>query len=261
AILGGFFLFNSQATPSKVEHKAQAALQKRFPGAQVQVHVEGKRGTDVLHGKFKTVQINLGNLGRINGLPLLPADNARHQGHVGHFELQMRDFIWNDLPLELASFSFDDLSYDLDALKKDALLKLVHSGPSSARLVVPAVSLEAVVRTRIQDIQNPHVTVRGNTITIEGKKPLPLVEVPVPFTLTANLEAHNGGEVWLTHPQVKMVDVPVGPTIGNSLVGHVNPIYVFDREHKWPFRVNITNIHAQNNKLQLDADLPFIKGH
>lgn len=258
AILGGFLFFNSQATPQRVEHAAQAGLQKRFPGAQVQVHVEGKKGIDVLHGKFKNVQVSLTHLGRINGLPLSLADHPRHTGHVGHFELDMRDFTWNDLALESVSFVFDDVTYDLDALKKATLIKLANSGPASARILVPAASLENVVRTRMTDIESPHVTVRGDTIEVSGKKPIPLIGVPVPFTLTAHLVARRGNEVWLVNPIVSMADVPVTGAIGNSLIGHVNPIYAFDREKKWPFLVNLTRIQGQNNKLELDADLTFV---
>ena len=59
ALLGGYLYINGAATPEKAAELAQAALQKRYPGSQVQVHVEGRSGRNVLKGKFRVQRIKI----------------------------------------------------------------------------------------------------------------------------------------------------------------------------------------------------------
>ena len=43
ALAGGFLLFNSVATPNRAERKVESALRKQFPGAAVDVEIEGSQ--------------------------------------------------------------------------------------------------------------------------------------------------------------------------------------------------------------------------
>ena len=61
--------FNAVVTPDKAASKATEALKKKFPGADVKVVIEGKRGKDVLNGRFRKIDIELANL-TLNELPI-----------------------------------------------------------------------------------------------------------------------------------------------------------------------------------------------
>ena len=61
-LAGGYLTFNAVVTPDKAAFEATKALEKKFPGAQVQVKIEGKRGKDVLNGRFRKIDIDLANL-------------------------------------------------------------------------------------------------------------------------------------------------------------------------------------------------------
>ena len=77
-VAGGLLTFNAVVTPDKAASEAKKALQKQFPNAQVQVKIEGKRGKDVLNGRFRKIDIELANL-TLTELPLAmsaPAPNA-----------------------------------------------------------------------------------------------------------------------------------------------------------------------------------------
>ena len=68
-LAGGFLTFNAIVTPDKAADEATKALQKQFPGAEVKVVIEGKRGKDVLNGRFRTINIELANL-TLDELPI-----------------------------------------------------------------------------------------------------------------------------------------------------------------------------------------------
>ena len=68
-VAGGLFTFNAVVTPDRAAGEAKKALQKQFPDADVQVVIEGKRGKDVLNGRFRKIDIELSNL-TLTELPL-----------------------------------------------------------------------------------------------------------------------------------------------------------------------------------------------
>jgi hypothetical protein len=266
ALLGGFLVFNSQATPRKAEKIAESALQKRFPGATVDVSIEGKRGMNVLHGKFSKVRILLAHFGTLSEVPLqvagtggVPNSTKRgvNRGSVGLLELQLRDFLWNDLHIDAADLTFQNVVFDRDLLKDQGRISLLSSGAATAHLTIPAASLETLMRSRLKDVQEARLTLQNGQVRVTGKRPAPLVGVLVPFTLTANLKTRNANQIWLDEPQVKVGDVPLLPAMTNSLLGDINPIYVFDRARKWPFLVELTAVQTIDNKLELNGNLTF----
>jgi len=259
ALLSGFFLFNSQATPGKAEHIMEKALRQQFPTAQtVDVSVEGKRGRNVLRGKFDTVRVDLAGFGRITGLPLMAAPQADKTGHLGRLELQLRDFTFNDLKVESANFAFNDVTYNREGLQKHSLLQIVKSGPASARLAVPVSALESLAAARFKDVQNARFSAHNGAVRVTGKRPLGLLGIAVPFTLTAKPEIRNGNEIWLTEPRVAVENVTGMSIPAGSLIANLNPVYVFDPDRKMPFRIQGTGIQARDNRLELSADLTFL---
>lgn len=71
-LAGGFLTFNAIVTPDKAASEAEKALKKQFPGAEVQVKIEGKRGKDVLNGRFRKIDIELAHLA-LDELPIQTA--------------------------------------------------------------------------------------------------------------------------------------------------------------------------------------------
>ena len=69
-VAGGLLTFNAVITPDRAASEAKKALQKQFPGAEVQVKIEGKRGKDVLNGRFRSIDIDLANL-TLTELPMV----------------------------------------------------------------------------------------------------------------------------------------------------------------------------------------------
>ena len=72
------------------------------------------------------------------------------------------------------------------------------------------------------------------------------------------LEARNGSEIWLTDSKVTMGGVPVPGPLARSFIGDINPVYVFDRERKWPLRVQVASIQTRDNKVDVSGDLIFV---
>ena len=74
-LAGGFLTFNAIVTPDKAASEATKALKKQFPGAEVEVKIEGKRGKDVLNGRFRRIDIALANL-TLDELPIAASASA-----------------------------------------------------------------------------------------------------------------------------------------------------------------------------------------
>ena len=68
-VAGGLLTFNAVVTPDRAASEAKKALQKQFPDAEIQVEIDGKRGKDVLNGRFRSIDIDLANL-TLTELPL-----------------------------------------------------------------------------------------------------------------------------------------------------------------------------------------------
>jgi hypothetical protein len=237
----------------------EASLRKTFPRATVNAEVEGKRGRAVLKGNFRRVRLELANVGNIQGLPFVPAHKAEKVGHLGRLELALRDFQFNGLPVEKAEFAFDKVEYDTKALKETSKLMLLRSGPATARMTIGAPALETLMARNLKGITDVKMSLRDGRVVMNGKKQLPLVEIGVPFTFTARPEP-RGNEIWLTDARVAMENVTGFTFPVKNLLGDLNPIYAFDPEGKWPFRVRITNVTAQNDSMEIATDFAFTGG-
>ena len=78
-LAGGLVTFNAVVTPDKAADAATKALQKKFPGAQVKVVIAGKRGQDVLNGRFKRVDVELADL-TLDELPIASQSASAQSG-------------------------------------------------------------------------------------------------------------------------------------------------------------------------------------
>ena len=258
ALVGGFLLFNSAATPQKAEKVIEAALRKTYPRATfIDAQVEGKRGRAVMKGNFRRIRLEMRGIGEVSGLPLSAARPDAKTGHLGHLELALRDFRFNGAPVENAEFTFDDVAYDMDALKKTSKLMIVRSGPAKAHLTLTARAMDTLFAGSLKGVRDIKIALRDGRVIMDAKKVLPLFDLGLPFIFTSRPEA-RGSEIWLTDGRVAMENTTGFTLPVKNLLGDLNPIFTFDEEKKWPFRVQITSVRAQNDTLEIDANMIFV---
>lgn len=250
ALLGGFLYFNSQATPDKAAELAQKAISQRFPGAKVSVEIEGKKGRDVLKGRFKTIRASISDF-TLQDFPFGIGDGKK-LGRAGLVELKLKNFVWVDIPVESAEFRFNEVQYDLKALKDDAQLQIVKSGPATAHLQLAAPALQKAFSAKLKDIQDPNLSLENGEWKLTGKRSF--FGAPVPFVFTAT-PTGQGNRVVLENAKVSAAGLPIPPFFLPNLMKELNPIYVFDPENKWPFSIDLTNVGAQNGLLDMRANL------
>ena len=294
ALIGGLLAFNSIATPHQAARVAEKALRREYPGAQVHVDIQGRSGFPVLHGKFHSVRVEMAHLS-LRGFPLQPSPPAplpsstststppaaatppedtgqpapsqtppvaepqpvatEQDGHTERIEIVLRDFTWNNLHVDFADFVLNDISYDWGKLKGGGHLSIVNCGPALATMTIPASALQDLLVKKLKDISDPQLSLKDGLAQVTGKKTV--LFMPLSFVFTGRPEAHNGNEIWIVDPKLKTGPDDVVPLPVEKIVGHLNPIYVFDRQGRWPFRVDITNIDARDDMLNLSADLKF----
>lgn len=251
ALLGGLLYFNSAATPQKAAQMAEEALQKQYPTSKVNVEMEGKRGADVLKGRFRRVHIEVSDL-KVAELPFTPATTAKRIGKAGKLELDLRNLTWGTLPIARARFDFENLEYDFGALKETSQFKIVRTGPAQMQVQVGASSVASAFDTRLKDIENLAISFQDDQFRLTGQRDVLGFKAPVSMTARP---VGVGNEVRLENSVITVSGVPLPAMAANALLKDVNPIYVFDRKGEWPFKVNIQSVSARNDSLDVTAGL------
>ena len=256
ALVGGFLGFNALATPGRAEKTLEASLRKTYPQATINAEVEGKRGRAVLKGNFKKVRLEMSNIGSLDNLPF-GAGTAKKVGYLGRLELVLNNFQFNGLPVQRSEFNFNDVAYDFNALKNDSKLSFVKCGPANAKIVLGAAALEQNFGNLLEGVTDVKIALREGLLHMDAKKTLPLIKIGVPFHMTATPIIKNGNEIWLTNGRLAFENTTGLSLRVNNVLADLNPIYVFDAEKKWPFRVNLSGVDAQNNRMTINANLVF----
>jgi hypothetical protein len=251
-LLGGFLWFNSQATPHKAAELAEKSLRQQYPGAQVDVDIEGKRGPDVLNGRFKSVKVNMSRI-KLDDLPFT-AGEAKNVGRSELIEISLKDFDWEGMRLDSADFHFEGVEYDLPALKKTGQFRIVHCGPSSAKLKLNELALQQMLGGKLKDVPNAKLILEDGRFHIVGEKDV--FGVKVPFEMFA-VPAGQGRDIVLQNPSVTVGGLALPEVAVDALMKDVNPVFVFDRHNKWPFEVQLTSVIARDGKLEINGNLPF----
>jgi hypothetical protein len=292
ALAGGFLLFNSQASPRKAEKKFEDALRQAFPTAGIDVTIKGKRGFDVINGKFRSVRIEMrdfqigpvaappttaatppvatGQSPAVAKAPAAPVSAPaqpliqvittaapKDRGHIGRAEIALKNFGLGPLKIAAMDASFDEITYDWKELKNGRALAIEKSGPASATIVLPAASLETLMRERVQSFSNPRVTLQNGLVRITGTRAAPIIGTPLPVVFTAK-PGVRGNEVRLEETNLSIAGTAVPAAVANSLIGEINPVFTFDRAGLWPYRVTLTSATAQNDTLTLASTLTFV---
>ncbi|HEX8464040.1 MAG TPA: LmeA family phospholipid-binding protein [Abditibacterium sp.] len=251
ALLGGFLVFNGAATPQKAATMAQSALQKQYPGANVEVQIEGKRGVDVLKGRFRRVRVGLSDVA-LADLPFTPPKNPKKIGRAAKIEVDLKRITWGNVPIDTARLDFQQVEYDFEALRKQSQFQIVKMGPSQMRVQLRGESLRPLFAARLQNIDEPEVHLEGNGLRVTGARTVLGLRTPV--ELTAGLIG-VGNEVRLFEPQIRVGGVALPAVATASLTKDVGSLYAFDREGRWPFTVRIDRVTAQNETLGIETSL------
>lgn len=276
ALLGGFFGFNALATPDRAAKIAEKSLRQQFPGAGVNVEIDGKRGRAVLAGRFKRIRIELSDL-TLSTLPIsasasstndarrlastepvaVPASSTKPKrvklGRAEVVELSIKRFTLGSLKIASADFLLLDVSYDLNALKKQSQLRIVKCGAATMKLQLNAADLVPLVTNRLTDVSQANLQLRDNQIVFSGERPI--VGFVAPFQLTANV-AGAGDALRLDDVKFSVSGLPVPSALVNSQLGNLNPVYRFDFGEA-PFSVEIQSVTARDDVLSIEANLPF----
>jgi hypothetical protein len=256
-LLGGFFGFNALATPKRVAKGAEKALRRQFPGATVNVQVTGKRGKDVVNGRFKDIRISLANLS-FDALPLEanPASGlvgtASKVGRVEHLELNLQQLKFGDLPIENLRVAFDNVRYDFGALKNHSQLRLISFSNGRVLLGVRGSSLRSLFALRAPEVRNPSVEVRNGEIILRGERDV--LGSPTPVEVRGPVVA-RGQNIEIGSARVLVNQAALPPALAAPIVRDINPLFRFDPEDKGPFRLQINSIQSENGVIQVQGAL------
>ncbi len=252
ALFGGFFLFNSLATPKRASHAVESALRKKFPGAQVRADLQGKRGRDVLNGRFQSARVEISSFTFGQGLQLQVVPSAPNLGRIGHFELALRDFRWHDFHVAQAQMSLDNLLLDWKALRKNSQLKLVASNDPAEprtqgrlRLVLGQDALQSWVSAKYPELQNIRVALASDrSIRVQGTRAL--MGAALPFEVSGRLELRGGRVLGVQNPVVSTGGVLLAGPMAAAFTKNLSTLYEIDPQGTWPLAVSNTSLNVQS---------------
>ena len=266
ALAGGFLLFNHAASPRKAEQKFETELRKAFPAATIDVTISGKRGFDVVNGKFRSVRVDMrdfqvgpaastpapprsATVGEISAaapsvspaaaqtavaapappspapmMSLMSTPSAQDRGHVGHTEIALKNFGLGPLKISSLDATFEDVTYDWKELKSGRALAIEKAGAGKMVLVIPASSFETLLRTRLQSIQNPTLSLEGGLVRITGTRAAPVIGAPVSVVFTGR-PAVRGNEVRLEETALSLGGANMPAAVAHTLIGEINPVF------------------------------------
>jgi len=262
ALVGGFLLFQSQASPKKVAGKIAGALRAKYPDAKVEVDVKGKRGTNVLNGRFDEVAVRMADFSAgAAGFSLVAVPDARKKGFLGKTSIRLQNFGAGGVRVAALNLEWNDVVYDRAALTKDSRLAIVSAGAARGELVLAADALLPFIAAKMPEVENARLRFSGGLMTLSGTRAAPLVGTPIGFSLVAKPVA-RGRELWLEDVQIAFGGAQVPEAFSKSLVGNLNPIFVFDKDNKFPFRITKSAVALHddnaNGTLQLSSELEFV---
>lgn len=284
ALAGGFLFFQTQATPQKAAAKLEKALRRKFPDAKIQVEVEGKRGLNVISGKFGLVKVRMegfkagANSLALYAVPVVRGVDSRpahdsgalivtapvavpsrsvKTGSFGKAIVELRDFGFETTRIDEADIEVNELVYDFNALTKRGQLAIVSAGPGSSRIRLGETSLESIVKFKLPQVQNPRVNISGGLLHLSGSRAAPIIGTPINFSISAKPVA-RGGELWAEEVRMSLGGANLPQFVSNSLLYDLNPVFVFNPDGKLPFRVVSSNIVMHEKAVEFLGSLAFV---
>lgn len=251
ALLSGFFLFNGAATPDRAAKIAQKSLRKQYPGAAINVQIEGKRGASVLKGNFRRVRVEMAKL-TLAALPFAPSTGSPRLGRAEKIEIRLRDLTLGQLPASRVDLDFDQVAYDFDALKKAGQFRIVRLGAGRMQLQLSAQALLPAFAAKLQNTTDVSVETEGQNLTVRGNRTI--LGASQPILVTGQL-AGRGSELRLENASLSVGGTRLPSNASGALLKDLNPLYDFDKGLKWPFRTHITSASGNGNQIDLSATL------
>lgn len=284
-LAGGVLTFNAVVTPDKAADEAAKALRAKFPGAQVKVNIDGKRGKAVLNGRFKRVDVEMSDFQLDDALvaqmaaatpaPLTPlyttpvplpehaapTNAATSQpksapkikiGRTDEINIALSRFRWNDMPVERAEFYLKNTEYDWDALKSRAQFILLKTDDAKLHLELAPEALAPLVEKRVQNIKNARVSIVGEKLSVRGERQF--YGINAPFEVKGTL-GFVGPQVIMQAPTLLVSGLTVPAPLAAPLLKSINPLYSVADLKDLPFAVELQNVWARDGKLQIDAAL------
>jgi len=260
-LLGGLLGFNALATPNRVAKGAEKALRRQFPGAKVGVEVTGKRGRDVVNGRFKTIRISMENLS-VSTIPVAATAAASSGkdspskrvkiGNIEHLELDLKSLRFGDLPVERVRVSLDGVRYDFGALKNHSELRLISFSNGRIALGVRGDSLAPLFALRAPEIRNPRVEVRGGEIILSGTRDV--LGTPTEVEVRGAVVA-RGQDIEIGNARVTVGNLLLPAAIADPITRGINPLFRFDPEGTGPFLLRINSIQSENGVIAVEGAL------
>lgn len=288
-LAGGFLTFNAVVTPDKAADEAAKALRAKFPGAQVKVNIEGKRGKAVLNGRFKRVDVEMSDF-RLDDalvdqmtaptpapltplsttpvpLPVVPATQASALkvpvqparpapkikiGRADEINIALSHFHWDALPVERAEFHLKNTQYDWDALKGHSQFVLIKTDDARMHLELAPEALTPLVEKRVPNVNNARVSIVGEKLSVHGERQF--YGLNAPFEVKGNL-GFSGPQVIMQAPTLLVSGLPIPAPLAAPLLKSINPLYSVADLKDLPFAVELKNVWVRDGKLQIDAAL------
>ena len=293
-LAGGLFTFNAVVTPDKAADKATQALREKFPGANVKVAIEGKRGKDVLNGRFRKIDIELTNL-TLDELPLA-SNNAASNSPTSMVAVvrEPNGAIQAGAPRAPDAPKYREVEIQASKAPK---IKLGHA--DDLNIVVRDFKWQNLVVARadfrFSDVEYDFGALKNQSqfkLVRVGKSSMhlelapealtPLIAKRVENVTHANLILENGAvavtgsrnfyglsapfelkgrpgfsgsQIILMQPKLLVSGVTVPALVATPLLKSVNPLYSFDALKNSPFAIKLTNVESREGKLQIDGDL------
>lgn len=294
-VAGGLLTFNAVVTPDRAASEAKKALQKQFPDAEIQVAIEGKRGKDVLNGRFRSIDIELANL-TLNELPLsvnapvaeMPAGSSptivrepngaiiagqpRPQSEPKYRPVKVKTpkpektklGSTGELNIAVRDFKWQNLSveraqFEFDDVEYDFGALKNRSEFKLTRLGKSTMHLELA-----PDALTPFIAKRVENVTnpsvIIKDGQMTVKGARNFYGVAAPFEVIGtpdfvGAEMILKSPKLLVSGFTVPALVSTPILKSVNPLYSFDKIEGFPFKVSLTKVEARDGKLQIDGDL------
>ena len=294
-VAGGLFTFNAVVTPDRAASEAKKALQKQFPDAQVEVVIEGKRGKDVLNGRFRSIDIALSNL-TLNELPLAlnapsanapapgvaaaqrepngairaapPRDDSAPQFKPVEIKKPKAEKIkigsTGELNIAVRDFKWQNLAVERADFRFNDVEYDFGALKNQSQFKLIRVGKSTMHLELAPEVLTPFVAKRvekviNPSVTIQGDQML-IKGARDFYGVSAPFEVSgkpdfSGAEMILKAPKLLVSGVTVPGLMAAPVLKNVNPLYSFDKMQGLPFKVSLTKVEARDGKLQIDGDL------
>jgi hypothetical protein len=261
-LLAGLLLAHLFITPRLLAKKIKGFLSARLPGVQgLQVDVRGPRGVRALKGNFHSLVIQ-GRGSNVTPLAeelLVAMTKVRYRngyGRVQEVTARASQFIYDDVEIEQASVTFQDLSFNTRKMverRRVADLSF-ERGSAVASLSPSSVSQLGIPILTKKGITNATIHLRDGYVEVSGNRKSPLGAIVLQATGKLIGKAN---ELHVTDLQVKVGSTLLPEVTVKSLAQDLNPLVIFDEKQRFTFNINIHHVVVTPSGVTAEAELTY----